>query len=64
MYVHHLTDCSLEVGKEGVELPGAGVKDNCEPQCGFWEPNPGPIQKQQVFLTTEQSQLPAFILIN
>lgn len=61
MYVHHMNDGSLEVGKGGVELPGAGVKDNCDyPQCGCWEPNPGPIQKQQVLLPTEPSQLSSF----
>ena len=32
--------------------------DNCEPPCGFWGLNPGPLQKFQVLLTAESSLLP------
>lgn len=35
--------------------PRAGAKatDGYEPPCGYWELNPGPLQEQPVFLTTE-----------
>lgn len=47
-------------------FPGVGVIDDYEPPCGFWESNPGSLQEQQGFLTTETSQQPhsfLFILI-
>lgn len=30
-------------GQRDVRSPGAGVTDDYEPLCGFWEPNPGPM---------------------
>jgi hypothetical protein len=35
--------------------PGTGVKDGCEPSCGCWELNPGPLQEQFIFLAAELS---------
>ncbi|XP_060244204.1 MAP/microtubule affinity-regulating kinase 3 isoform X6 [Meriones unguiculatus] len=32
--------------------------DGCEPPCGFWELNSGPLEEQPVFLTTESSLQP------
>jgi hypothetical protein len=32
---------------------GAKVRGSCEPLCGCWELNPGPLQELQVLLTTE-----------
>ena len=29
--------------KEGSGFLGAGVTDDYEPPCGYWEPNPGPL---------------------
>jgi hypothetical protein len=37
---------------------GTGVRDGCGPPCGFWEPDLGPLQEQQVLLTTEPSSHP------
>jgi hypothetical protein len=31
----------------------AGITDGCEPPCGGWESNPGPLEEQPVLLTTE-----------
>jgi hypothetical protein len=33
--------------------PQTGARDGCEPPCGCWEPNPGPLQEQQELLTAE-----------
>ena len=44
--------CSPE---EGAESPGTGVKGGCELTCACWEPNLGPLQEQQMLLTTESS---------
>jgi hypothetical protein len=34
------------------------VTDGCEPPCGCWELNLGPLEEQTVFLTTEPSLQP------
>lgn len=39
---------------DGIRAPGVGVPGHCEPLCGCWEPNPGPLLKCQVLLTTGQ----------
>jgi hypothetical protein len=41
--------------EEHTGSPGTGVVDNCELPCGCWELNPGVLQEQPVFLTTESS---------
>jgi hypothetical protein len=33
----------------------AGAMDGCEPLCGSWRQGTGPLEKQQVLLTTEPS---------
>ena len=38
--------------------PRAGVTDSCEPLCGCWELNLGPLVKQPVLLTTKLSLQP------
>ena len=45
--------------RKGDGIPDTGVRDGCEPPCGFWELNLGPLKEQQVLLTAEPSlQLP------
>ena len=34
------------------------IRDGCEPPCGCWELNSGPLQEQSVLLTTEPSLQP------
>ena len=34
------------------------IKDGCEPPCGYWELNSGPLEEQAVLLTTEPSLQP------
>ena len=38
--------------------PGAGVRGGCEPPCGYWELNPGPLQEQVLFITEPSFQPP------
>jgi hypothetical protein len=33
------------------------ITDGCEPPCGCWELNSGPLEEQSVLLTTEPSSL-------
>lgn len=44
------------------QIPGAGVTGGCELQCGCWELNLGPLQKQGVLLTDELSFQPQCFL--
>jgi hypothetical protein len=40
------------------------ITDGCEPPCGCWELNSGPLEDQSVFLPTEPSlQPPPFIIL-
>jgi len=34
------------------------ITDGCEPPCGFWELNSGPLEEQSVLLTAESSLQP------
>lgn len=57
MYVYHLVPGSLGVLKRpsdrlGLELRMVGSV------CGFWKPNLGPPQEQEVLLTTEPFHQP------
>lgn len=45
----------LQRSGEGVMGSGSRVTDSCELPCAFWELNLGPLQRQKVLLTTEQS---------
>ena len=44
----------------GVRASGSRVADSCEPLCGCWEPNLGPLKEQQVFSTAKPSLLEFF----
>ena len=37
------------------------ITDGCEPPCGCWELNSGPLEEQLVLLTTEPSLQPYFL---
>ena len=39
------------------------ITDGCEPPCGFWELNLGPLEEQSVLLTTEPSHQHSLVLI-
>lgn len=50
-----------EVQKKVLDSPGTGIMDSWEPSCWYWELNSGllgPLQEQQVSLTTESSLNP------
>jgi hypothetical protein len=39
------------------------ITDGCEPPCGCWELNSGPLEEQSVLLTTEQSLQLRFLVL-
>ncbi|XP_052570146.1 L-seryl-tRNA(Sec) kinase isoform X2 [Peromyscus californicus insignis] len=39
------------------------IAGGCEPPCGFWELNSGPLEEQPVLLTTEPSPQPSIIFL-
>jgi hypothetical protein len=43
----YMYECLPAGPGEGVGFPGA--MDSGEPPCGYWDSNPGILQKQQVF---------------
>jgi hypothetical protein len=40
------------------------IMDGCEPQCGCWDLNSGPLEEQSVLLTTEPSLQPSLIILS
>ena len=54
MYLHFVLIESEEI-KRGHWILRTGVMNDCEPPCGCWELNPGPLQDQPVLLTSEPS---------
>ena len=48
----------LKRPEEGVSSPRIGVTDSCEPSCGSWELNPGPLKEQPVLLNSESHLQP------
>jgi hypothetical protein len=38
------------------------ITDGCEPPCGCWELNSGPLEEQSVLLTTEPSIQPKKVI--
>jgi hypothetical protein len=52
MYVYTLSMCIETLSIPWIS-PGTVVIAACEPPCGCWEPNPGPLEGQSTFLTAE-----------
>jgi hypothetical protein len=59
MYLFILCMCALSVcipaRQKRVSDP---ITDGCEPPCGFWELNSGPLEEQTVLLTAEPALQP------
>jgi hypothetical protein len=55
MWVHC---CSLQTYQQRALDP---ITDGCEPPCGCWELNLGPLEEQSVLLTAEPSLQPKYI---
>ena len=56
MYGNRMYVCvlgTLEGQKRASAPPPPRVTGGCVPSCGGWELNPGPLQEQQVLLTTK-----------
>jgi hypothetical protein len=52
--VYHRHAWSLRRSEDGFGCPEL-VTDGFEPSCGFWELNPGPLEKQSVFSNAKPS---------
>jgi hypothetical protein len=39
------------------------IRDGCEPPCGCWDLNSGPLEEQSALLTTEPSHQPKLIVL-
>lgn len=53
--------CLHDVPHGGFRSPGTGVTEGRELPCGRWEQNSGPLQEQQVLLTTKPAlRFPSF----
>jgi hypothetical protein len=44
------------------DTPEEGTRSHCEPPCGCWELNSGPLEEQSVLLTNEPSLQPYFFI--
>jgi hypothetical protein len=55
MSVYHMHGWLLQRPKESIRSPKAGVSEVCELPHGCWKQNPGHLEEQPVFLTTEPS---------
>ena len=53
MYVHRMHAWCLWKKEEAIKATRTGDTDGCEPPCGCWEMNLGPLQEPQVLLTAE-----------
>jgi hypothetical protein len=49
---------TLSLSSDTTEEASDPITDGCEPPCGCWELNSGPLEEQSVFLITEQSLQP------
>jgi hypothetical protein len=54
-----LSVCTLACQKRASDP----IIDDCEPPCGCWELNSGPLEEQPVLLTTEPSRQPAMMVL-
>ena len=54
-YVCEYTVAVFMHTRGGHQIP---ITDGCEPPCGYWELNSGPLEEQSVLLTTEPSLQP------
>ena len=52
-YVYFVCVWYVQRSEETVQLPGVAVTGSCEPLCGCWEFNTGPLEEQHILLDTE-----------
>jgi hypothetical protein len=57
-------ECSAAYTPAGQKRAWDPLTDGCEPPCGCWELNSGPVEEQSVLLTTEPSLQPILQLFN
>ena len=54
-YAYNILLVCMPAGQKRAPDP---ITDGCEPPCGFWELNSGPLEEQSVLLTAEPSLQP------
>jgi hypothetical protein len=62
MYVSTLSHSS-DTPEEGIRSQCPLITDGCEPPCGCWKLNSGPLEEQSVLLTTEPSLQPLLLFL-
>ena len=55
IYVYLVCAWCLQSSGECISWPGTRVRAGSKPSYGCWAPTPGPLQEQQMLLTTEPS---------
>lgn len=50
---HMHSECLQKL--EDIRSPETGARESCEPLCGCLELDPGPLEEQQLILTTDPS---------
>lgn len=63
-FMDHTCAWWLWMPQEGIRFPRTVTTGGCEPPRRCWEPNPGPLQEQQVLLMNQSHVSPAPILLN
>lgn len=53
IYVYHMSIWCLQRSEEGIRFLRTGVIDGYKPTCRYWASNLGPLQEQQMLLTSE-----------
>ena len=53
--IYYIYSVSLACVPKSQKRASDPITDGCEPPCGCWELNLGPLEEQSVFLTTEPS---------
>jgi hypothetical protein len=65
IYLFHVCEYTVAVFRHTRRGHWIPTTDGCEPSCGCWELNSGPLEEQSVLLTAEPSlQLYGFFLNN
>jgi hypothetical protein len=60
MYLFYVCGYTVAHTRSGHWMP---IADGCEPPCGCWDLNSGPLKEQSVLLTAEPSLQSDFVFV-
>jgi hypothetical protein len=63
LFIHFMCVSILSLSSGTPEEGLNPISDDCEPPCGCWELNSGPLEEQSLHLTTEPSFQPTSVLL-